>query len=126
MTPSKLLNLEILIDAGFALLLLAVPNMTVRILGWPQAGSTFWPRMVGALLAGATLATIATVADWTRDGTGAGFGLTGHVAVNMTVAFVLISMLMLGPEHPTHRGSLFTWALGIGLVVLSLVEIAYL
>jgi hypothetical protein len=125
-TPAKLLSLEVLISGTFAVMLLAFPGISIRILGWPQAGSTFWPRMLGAALAGVTLATIITLADWTRDGLGAGFGLAGHIAVNFTMAFVMISMLVLGPDHPTQRGAVFTWALSIGLVLLALVEVAYL
>jgi hypothetical protein len=125
-TPEKLLSLEVLISGVFAVMLLAFPGFSVRLLGWPQAGSTFWPRMLGAALAGVTLATVITLAGWTRDGLGAGFGLAGHIAVNFTMAFVMASMLMLGPEHPTKRGALFTWVLSIALVLLALVEVAYL
>jgi branched-subunit amino acid permease len=125
-TSAKLLSFEVLISGSFALMLLAFPGISIRLLGWPQAGSTFWPRMLGAALAGVTLATITTLAEWTRDGLGAGFGLAGHIAVNLTMAFVLVSMLVLGPDHPTHRGALFTWALAIGLVLLALIEVAYL
>jgi branched-subunit amino acid permease len=125
-TPAKLLSLEVLISGTFALMLLVVPGISIRILGWPQAGSTFWPRMLGAALAGVTLATITTLAEWTRDGLGAGFGLAGHIAVNFTMAFVMSSMLMLGPDHPTRRGAILTWCLVISLVLLALVEVAYL
>ena len=125
-TQSKLLQLELLINGGFAFILLVFPQLSVRVLGWPQAGSTFWPRTLGGALAGVAVATLATLSGWTRDGLGSGFGLVGHIAVNMTMAFVLISMLVLGPDHPTHRGSLFTWILSVGLVVLALVEVAYL
>ena len=126
MNQTKLLSLQLLINGGFAFLLLVVPGVSIRILGWPQAGSSFWPRTLGGALAGVALATMATLADWTRDGLGAGFGLAGHIIVNLTMAFVLISMLVLGPDHPTHRGSIFTWILSIGLIVLALVEVAYL
>ncbi len=126
MTQAKLLSIEVLISGGFALMLLVFPGSSIRLLGWPQAGSSFWPRTLGGALAGVALATIATLADWTRDGLGAGFGLAGHIAVNLTMAFVLISMLMLGPDHPTHRGAIFTWILSIGLILLALIEVAYL
>jgi branched-subunit amino acid permease len=125
-TPAKLLSLELLISGTFAFMLLVFPGLSIRILGWPQAGSTFWPRMLGAALAGVTLATITTLAEWTRDGLGAGFGLAGHIAINFTMAFVMGSMLMLGPDHPTRRGAALTWGLVIGLVLLALIEVAYL
>jgi branched-subunit amino acid permease len=125
-TAAKLLSLEVLISGTFAFMLLVFPGMSIRILGWPQAGSTFWPRMLGAALAGVTLATVTTLAEWTRDGLGAGFGLAGHIAVNFTMAFVMASMLMLGPDHPTRRGGILTWGLVIALVLLALVEVAYL
>ncbi len=126
MTQAKLLSLEVLITGTFAVLLLVFPGISIRILGWPQAGSSFWPRTLGASLAGVTFATVTTLANWTRDGLGAGFGLAGHITVNFTVAFVMISMLVLGSDHPTKRGAIITWALSLGLVLLALVEVAYL
>jgi hypothetical protein len=125
-TAAKLLSLEVLISGTFALSLLVFPGISIRLLGWPQAGSMFWPRMLGAALAGVTLATFTTLSGWTGDGLAAGFGLAGHISVNFTMAFVLASMLMLSPEHPTRRGAMFSWALSVGLVVLALVEVAYL
>jgi branched-subunit amino acid permease len=125
-TAAKLLSLEVLISGTIALMLLVVPGLSIRILGWPQAGSTFWPRMLGAALAGVTLATITTLAEWTRDGLGGGFGLAGHITLNFTMAFVMASMLMLGPDHPTRRGAIFTWGLVVVLVLLALIEVAYL
>jgi branched-subunit amino acid permease len=125
-TPAKLLSLEVLISGTFSIMLLAFPGISIRMLGWPQAGSTFWPRMLGAALAGVTLATITTLAGWSRDGLAAGFGLAGHITINFTMAFVMASMLMLGPDHPTRRGAIFTWGLVIALVLLALIEVAYL
>ena len=126
MTPFKFLSLELLLDGGAALLLLLVPKLVVRILGWPPVEMTFWPRLLGAVLAGLALATAVTLAEWPRPGLGSGFGLAGHITVNLTVAFALSAMLYIGREMPTHRGWLFTALLAAGLGLLALVEIAFL
>ena len=118
--------LELLFHAQLALLLLGMPQFVIKVIGWPPVETTFWPRLVGAILAGIALATLTTLAGWTKDGVGSGIGLAAEIVINLTVAFVLLSILSLGPVHPTKRGAIFTGCLAIALVVLALVEVAYL
>ena len=125
MTPIKLLSIEVLFHAQLALLLLTMPRLLIQLLGWPPAPSTFWPRLLGGLLAAIALATLTSVMGWTKEGTGAGIGLAAEIVINLTMAFVLFSMLFLGPEMPTARGKLFAAVLASFLLLLALVEIAY-
>ena len=125
MTANKLLMLEFLFHAQLALLLLGAPQFVIRVIGWPPVDTTFWPRLVGAILLGIALATAATLAGWTQSGAGAGIGLAAEIVINLTVAFVLMSILFLGPGHPTRRGAIFTALLAAFLLVLALVEVAY-
>ena len=54
-------------------------------------------------------------------------GLTDVIGIILvTVAFVLFSILFLGPVHPTKRGAIVTGLLAGALVVFALVEVAYL
>ena len=112
--------------AEMALLLLTMPALTIRILGWPPAENLYWPRLLGGVLGAIALATLTTLMGWSKDGHSAGIGLTGKVVLHMTMAFVLFSILFLGPEFPTYRGKVFCALLAGFLVLISLVEIAYL
>ena len=125
MTASKLLTFELLFHANLALMLLTTPNLVIKIIGWPPSASTFWPRMLGGILAGIALATLTTLMGWSKDGTSAGIGLAAEVVINLTMAFVLFSMLFLGPDSPTLRGKIFSAVLAGFLLLLALVEIAY-
>ena len=125
MTASKLLAFEVLFHAQLALLLLTTPNLLIKIIGWPPSESTFWPRLLGGLLAAIALATLTTLMGWTKEGTGGGIGLAAEIPINLTMAFVLFSMLFLGPPMPTYRGKVFTAILAGFLLLLALVEVAY-
>lgn len=125
MTATKLLSFEVLFHANLALMLLTTPNLVIRIIGWPPSTSTFWPRLLGGVLAGIALATLTTLMGWTKDGSSAGIGLAAEIVINLTMAFVLFSMLFLGPDAPTYRGKIFSAVLAAFLLLLALVEIAY-
>ena len=118
---NQLLWLHVLFDGGLAALLLTAPALTIRALGLPSSGTSFWPRLIGGLLAGIALATLAGGMGWTKTG----IGLGGHIAISTTVAFILLAMLVNGPELPTRRGRALLWGLVLGLIAISLVEVAY-
>lgn len=125
MTPQNLLALEVLFHAGFALLLLVMPGLSIRLLGWPLDATTFWARLFGALLAAVALGILTTMMGWSRDGLSAGIGLAGIIVINLAMAFVLFTMLFLGPHPPTQRGKIAVGILAGLLLLLALVEIAY-
>ncbi len=125
MTASKLLMFEVLFHGELALLLLTMPKLLIRILGWQPTESTFWPRLLGAMLGSIALATLASLMGWSKDGTSAGIGLAAEIVINLTMAFSLFTMLFLGPVQPTYRGKIFVGVLAGFLLLLALVEIAY-
>ncbi len=92
------------------------------MLGIPADAVGIWPRYVGALVAGLSIATWIELAGWTDKG----LGLAGHAAINLTMAFVLVSHLAIGPELPTVRAKLLLWFAGLMLAGLGLVEIGFL
>ncbi len=107
---------------GFAgALLILAPGLTIKLIGLPKSDGNFWPRMLGALLLGLA---IASLLQGTLRAQG-GLGLTGSIAVNLTVTAVLGSLLILGPATPTKRGRLALWCLMILLTLLSLAELAF-
>jgi hypothetical protein len=129
-TAAHLLRLELVFLITFALLLLATPSTTIRVLGLPPAGSSFWPRLAGALLLGLAMAVIATDQGWLTVSTAkgplaTGIGLGAFVAINLTLAFVLMSMLVAGAALPTRRGKVFLWGVALLSALLGFVEIAY-
>ena len=126
MTVTKLLTFEVMFHAEMALLLLTIPKLTIKIIGWPPSETTFYPRLLGGVLGAIALATLTTLMGWTKDGESAGIGLVGKIVIHMTMAFVLFSMLFLGPHPPTYRGKVFSGVLAGFLVLLALVEIAYI
>mgnify|MGYP003498386214 CR=1 FL=1 len=122
---TKLLWLEAGICAGLAFLLLIFPHIFSRLLGWPAA-SGYWPRLLGALLAGVAIATGADQLGWTQPGSRGGVGLAGYIAINIALVFVLVSLLVVGEGLPTRRGRFFGWMSVIGFTLLALVEIGHL
>jgi hypothetical protein len=122
LNATSLLRLELAFLITFAFLLLAIPQVTVRIFGLPVAGASFWPRVLGAVCLGLAAATLATDQGWTKSGLGIG----GFVAINLSMAFVLLSLLIVGPPIPTRRGKIALWSIAIGTAVFGFVEIAYI
>ena len=118
---NQLLWVHVFLDGTLAQLFLLTPTLSLRMLGLPTSTNAFWPRVTGALLAGLALANLAGLLGWTKTG----IGLAGHIAVSLAVAFVLIAMLVNGTDIPTKRGRFILWAMALGLIALSLVEIAY-
>lgn len=117
----RLLWLEMVAETVIAVALLAFPTLTIRALGLPGADQTFWPRVLGGVLIGLAFATLAGGMAWTQSG----LGLGGHIAINVATAFVLFSMLALGPAVPSRRGRFAVWITAISQTLLALVEIAY-
>jgi hypothetical protein len=118
---NQLLWIEVITDGSLGLLLLSTPMLLNAALGLPHAGSSLWPRLFGGALLGIAIATAAGIAGWTKSG----LGLGGHVAVNITIALTVLSMLVLGPTAPTRRGRGFLWLLALALLALAFVEIAH-
>ncbi len=126
MNAIKLLTFEVFLHIELALMLLATPRLTIRIVGWDQPESTFWPRLLGGVIAAVALGILTTVMGWVKDGESAGIGLAGVIVLHLTMAFVIFSMLFLGPHLPTQRGKILAGVLAGFLLVLGLVEVAYL
>ena len=116
----QLLWLETLLKRAGGLSLLVAPVTLSRLLGLPLPGSSFWPRLLGAVLCGLAAATFI---EGTRPGAG-GLGIVGSVAINLTAAGVIGLLAGLGLGAETRRGRLVLWGLVLLLVVLVLFEIA--
>jgi hypothetical protein len=119
-TAALLLRLEVGISLAAAVLLLAIPNTSLRIAGLP-ATNPFWPRLLGGTFLGLVLAALATDQGWTKSG----LGLGGFAALNLTLAFVLATLLFAGPAQTTKRAKVILWLITAALAVLGFTEIAF-
>ena len=117
----QLVWLELALKFACGLVLLSVPLTVIKILGLPKSETAFWPRLLGALLIGLAIATYMDASARL----GHGLGLAGSMVLNFSASFALFCMLVLG-ESATRRGRALLWALACGLLVLALVEIAYI
>ena len=126
MNTHKLLTFEVLLHLELSLMLLATPRLTIRVIGWDQPISTFWPRLLGGVLGAIALGVFTTVMGWTGNSESAGIGLAGAITIHFTMAIVIFSMLFLGPHLPTQRGKFLAGALAGFLVLLALFELYYL
>lgn len=117
----QLLVIEAIMKLSGGLLLLIAPVTIARLLGLHRPEQGFWPRLLGAALVG--IAAASAIEAWLPSSNG--LGLAGSVAINLVAAFVIISVLLMQSGAPTRRGRLALWLLTSGLVLLALVEIAY-
>ena len=116
------LSIDSLINLLLGALLVVFPRDLVAFLGLPQAGSAFYPGILGAVLIGIGIAL------WMERGTdragGSGLGLGGAVVINLCAALVLAAWLLFGDLSLSARGSGLLWGIVAVLIVVSLAEIA--
>src|SRR5262245_65901710 len=103
----QLLWVEMLFKLAAGLVLLIAPTRTAAVIGWPRAGSAFWPRLLGAMLIGIGLASELNA----RAAGGRGLALRRIVSINLAVAAFLFVNVMLSPP-PARRGRLLSWLIG--------------
>ena len=118
----QLLWLETLLKLSGGLALVLAPISSIKLLGLAPAGNAFWPRLLGAVLIGLAGATVIEG----RFAASSGLGLAGCVVINLTGAAMVASLLLLDAAAPSRRGKAALWGLVAALVILSLLEIAYI
>lgn len=117
----QLLWIEILLKGTVGLLLILAPRLLARGLGLPPADQPFWPRVLGAVLIGIAVAAFLEVKLKGANG----LGLAGAVAVNLAGTAIIGSLLILGQVGCPRRGRVLLWLTVLGLMALSLAEIAW-
>jgi hypothetical protein len=122
MRSSKILLLDSVINLVLGVLLATFPKSIVGLLGVPHSDATFYPSLLGAVLIGIG---IALLIEYFRKPAGSvGLGLGGAIAINLCGALFLAGWLLSGKLEIPLRGQVFLWALAVGLVVISLAELA--
>ena len=117
----QLLAFEAILKGASGLLLLLAPLLLGKIAGLPGSESGFWPRMLGALLLGMAGACIIEA----RMPGSKGLALGGLVLINLVSAAAIVVMLAFEAGAPTERGRIGLGATAALLIVLGLIEIAY-
>ena len=118
----QLLWIELVSKFAAGVLLLIAPLTAIKIMGLPRPPSPFWPRFLGGALLGIAAATFME----TTIKLGHGLSLGGSMVINLSIGLTLGSILFLkhGPE--TMRGRAILWAVTACLIILALIEIAYI
>ncbi|MCB1505950.1 MAG: ABC transporter permease [Hyphomicrobiaceae bacterium] len=117
---NQLLYLETIVKLAFGLPLVLAPMAVLKTVGLYQPPTSFWPRLVGALLLGLSAATFIEI----RLPGSKGLGLYGVIAINLTAALALLGLLIMDAGAPTRRGRGALWLCICLLVLLALAEIA--
>lgn len=118
----QVLWIETLVKLAGGLVLSLAPLTAIRVLGLSRTDSSFWPRLLGALLIG--LAGAAFLEG--RYPGSHGLGVGGAVIVNLAGAAMLATLLALKVAAPSTRGRMVLWTLVALLLILSLLEIAHI
>lgn len=118
---NQLLLVELVLVTTLGLLLVAAPGLTARTLGLPKPDPAFWARIAGAVLLGLGAAIAISDLGWAKNG----LGLAGVVAINLSLVFVLISILMVGAPIPARRGRAVLWLLSLALFGIAVVGAAW-
>lgn len=115
----------LIIDAGINLaiggLLLLFPTGIAAWLGVPQADSTFYPVILGAVLFGIGLALMLEAFGGTRGIRG--LGIAGAIAINFCGAGVLIIYLVADALTIPLRGQILLWTIAILVLTIGVIEL---
>jgi len=122
MEHRSVLWVDAAINLVLGALLILFPQAVIYTLGVPWTEQTFYPRVLGGVLAGVGIAIILECRR-PREGM-VGLGLGGAVAINLCGGAVLAGLLLSGSLDLAPRGHLFLWALVAILVGISGVELA--
>jgi len=118
----QLLFLELLLKLSGGLILLLVPLTACRVFGLPKPQSGLWPRLLGCVLVGIAGALyVEGAVDGVR-----GLGLGGLIAINLIAAMSIFGILIINSAGQNQVGRFILAVLAALLVLLSLIELAYL
>ncbi len=117
MTGKRLLYVDAAINIALGLLLGFYPRPVIRLIGIPVVAQPFYASILGAVLFGIGLALVIQVGRQ-----GAGLGLGGAVAINVSGGVCLALWLIFGRLTVPLQGYVMMWTLVVILIGLSSVE----
>ncbi len=120
MSRSRVLYVDGAVNLLLGIGLLTFPQWLVESLGIPDAASSFYPAILGAVLFGMGIALCVEAS--TEGGGAVGLGLVGAIAINLCGAAVVAGWLAVGQLALPTRGQVFLWLLVVVLVAISAEE----
>jgi hypothetical protein len=117
MRGPTILLIDTIISLVLGIFLITFPASLVEALGLPSTEQTFYPRMLGAVTIGISVALF--VQWWKRPVRLAGLGVGGAIAIDLFAALFLAGWLLVGGPGLPVRGRILLW-----LVVLVLVGVS--
>lgn len=121
MRVKTVLLIDALVNLALGILLLLF-KFVAEPLGVPASDGSFYPNILGAVLAGIAMA-LAIEAFGKEKGKFTGLGLMGAIGINLCGGLVLVLWLIFGRLDLPVRGSIFLWTLAIILLAISSVEL---
>lgn len=128
MSRSTILLIDALVSLVLGVVLVAFPKSLVELLGLPPTETTFYPRLLGAVVIGIA---IALLFEWKRRPNGrVGLGVVGAIAVDLCAALFLAGWLLVGGLDLPVRGRVLLWLIvallvgvsGLGLLMMAVWE----
>ena len=121
MTPGdrSLLLVDAVANLAIGALLLGFPLGVGTLLGLPEAATSFYPSLLGAVLVGIGVALLLARAG--RPG----LGLDGAIAINLVGAGALLAWLVVRPPAMPPRGAIVLWSVAVVVLAIGAVELAH-
>ncbi len=119
MHQQLLLSIEMMSKLVPGVLLFLMPLLVIKAAGLPLGQDGFWPRLAGAGLLALAVGTYIEA----QIAPGKGLGVLGSAAINLTLAALLGSALIVGRAAMARRGRALLWLAAAALTLLALVEI---
>ncbi|MBN1696587.1 MAG: hypothetical protein JW881_03645 [Spirochaetales bacterium] len=117
------LLIDALINAVLGGLLLMFPFVS-NFLGVPQTNTSFYPNILGGVLAGVAVALVIEALKKEKSRF-TGLGLIGAVSINLCGGIVLTFWLLFGNLVLPLQGSVFLWTLAGILLVINVFELIF-
>ena len=116
-----LLTLDGIVNVLLGIFLLLFPFGISELLGIPKANTNFYPTILGGVIFGIGIALFLERYGFKKNI--GGLGLGGAIAINICGALVLLIWLFIDPFDLPLRGYIILWSIGIGVLLLGIVEI---
>jgi hypothetical protein len=120
-TSKILLSIDCIVNLVLGVLLLLFPMGVIDFLGLPQANTSFYPSILGAVLFGIGLALFSELVGYVRHFRGLGLG--GAILINLVGSIVLIIWLLSGALSIPLKGQIILWAIGLIVFSIGIAEI---
>ncbi|MCC9609070.1 hypothetical protein LOC68_07080 [Blastopirellula sp. JC732] len=117
MTRSTILLFDAIISLALGVFLAAFPRALVELLGLPATETVFYPSLLGGVVIGIAIALFYEWKLAASGRSGAGLGVRGAMAIDLSAAAFLAGWLICGDLELPMRGVVILWGI-VGLLIL--------